>query len=291
MNKTKTMLIKTGISNNNSIIKYYPTVRDRNDVSVLRCEKSGVIILDRTDHIDVNHYEKMKGCTYFGAENRNMAIMETHEDDERRCDKFKGIILNKKWLDIGAGVGGALIKLSPYASETHAVEPQIEAYNNLLSLGYQSYRKTEEAPKEYFNVVTLFHTLEHFTDQIAELETIKKVMAKNAKIIIEVPHANDFLISFLDCEPFKKATFWSEHLILHTRISLEIILKKVGFRNITVSGIQRYPLSNHLHWLSKGKPGGHRIWSELRTKELDNEYEKMLSRLDKTDTLIAQAQK
>jgi hypothetical protein len=111
------------------------------------------------------------------------------------------------------------------------------------------------------------------------------------KIIVEVPHAKDFLIDFLNLETFKAFTFWSEHLILHTRASLETFLQESGFKNIVIKGFQRYPLANHLYWLSQGKPGGHQHWHYLTTKELDKGYADMLASLDKTDTLIAIAEK
>ena len=99
------------------------------------------------------------------------------------------------------------------------------------------------------------------------------------------------LISFLDWDAFKAFTFWSEHLILHTRGSLRLFLQQAGFKNISISGYQRYPIANHLHWLVKEKPGGHDIWNQLRSEELDNAYSAMLNKLDYTDTLIATATK
>lgn len=55
-----------------------------------------------------------------------------------------------------------------------------------------------------------------------------------------------------------------------------------------IKHIQRYPLSNHLYWLSQGKPGGHVKWGEfLDSKTLSNAYEAQLASLGATDTLIA----
>ena len=59
-NTIKDLLIELGISSNESIVLYYPTVRDRDDVAVLKCTRSGVIILSRTDHMDITHYTEKK---------------------------------------------------------------------------------------------------------------------------------------------------------------------------------------------------------------------------------------
>ncbi|MFH0887262.1 MAG: hypothetical protein V1843_03750, partial [bacterium] len=116
-------------------------------------------------------------------------------------------------------------------------------------------------------------------------------MAPGGKIIVEVPHANDALLSLYDSPSFKKFTFWSEHLILHTRESLAVFLQEAGFASIVISGFQRYPLANHLYWLSRQKPGGHMEWAFLKTPGIDREYAAMLAAHNMTDTLIAIAQK
>lgn len=137
-------------------------------------------------------------------------------------------------------------------------------------------------------MIFMFHSLEHFQDPISMLIDAKSMLRKGGKLIIEVPHANDFLISGVSCDAFLKFTLWSQHLILHTRSSLQRMLSCVEPVCISVAGIQRYPLSNHLTWLSKGKPGGHKaLLSEIDTYELRTAYEAALRKIDATDTLIA----
>jgi SAM-dependent methyltransferase len=285
-------LLKLGLSTQDSIMPYYSEVRDRPDVSLLRCEKSGVILCDRVDHIqESSHYESQDSYDYWGVENRSKALNLCSEDLEMRAEKLAPMVVNKKWLDIGTGLGAILSHFKTVASQTHAVEPQPEARNHLQKIGFQVFATLQEAPDDHYDVISMFHVFEHIADPLAFLALIKAKLAKNGKVIIEVPHANDFLISFLDLEAFKKFTFWSEHLILHTRQSLEVFLRAGGFSEIIIEGYQRYPLANHLHWLAKEQPGGHNIWHFLREKNLDAEYAALLSKLDKTDTLFLWASK
>lgn len=288
-NRIKFLLCELGISDDQSIVPFYHKVRDRDDVSVLKCQKSGVIFLSRSDHMEISHYETKQDFRYWGAQDRKTAILTGHEDAQRRFVQFKNIIANKKWIDIGTGAGGILDLLSPIASETMAVEPQERARNSLIELGYKVFSSVNDVPCTDIEVATLFHVFEHLTDPVETLEILRNKMLQGAKVIIEVPHAKDFLISFLDLESFKSFTFWSEHLILHTRDSLRVFLEKAGFPNISIRGYQRYPLANHLHWLAKGKPGGHIVWDHLRTSMLDMAYSDMLAQIDNTDTLIAVA--
>lgn len=290
-NKIKEILLELKISEEGRITNYFPKVRDRDDVSVLKCQKSGVIFLSSADHIDIKEYEDKEGFSYWGADDRAIAIRSCLEDTNRRKKQFGELIINKKWLDIGTGAGGVLDAMSSLAIETWAVEPQESARKELNRLGYTVLPSIIESKDDYFEVVTLFHVLEHFTDPINTLKEIHSKMSSGAKIIIEIPHARDFLISFLENEAFKAFTFWSEHIILHTRDSIRRFLEEAGFNNIVIKGFQRYPLANHLFWLSKNKPGGHVAWSSLRTEQLDNEYSNMLCNLDMTDTLIIVAEK
>jgi hypothetical protein len=132
---------------------------------------------------------------------------------------------------------------------------------------------------------------EHLTDPFGLLKVAYDKLTVGGKIIIEVPHANDFLFSYLELEEFKKFTFWSEHLMLHNRWSLTAFLEKANFRNTVITGFQRYNLANHLHWLKEKKPGGHITWSMVTTEQLDSAYSSMLAGIDRTDTLIAIAEK
>lgn len=290
-NRIQSFLVSLGICDPSSIHEFYPRVRDRDDIRVMRCDKSGVIFLSRSDHMELSHYQDQKDFTYWSTPTREQAVSESLDNDLRRADQFEPLIRNKKWLDVGTGVGGLLDLIGARAAEVRAVEPQPASRKELTQSGYTVYGSIDDTEDEYFDVVTLFHVFEHLLEPLDALRVIHRKIVEGGKLVIEVPHANDFLITFLDLEEFKAFTFWSEHLILHTRQSLEILLRKAGFLDVCVTGYQRYPLANHLYWLAKGEPGGHKEWSFLVNIELDSAYRNVLAQLDKTDTLIAVARK
>ena len=117
-----------------------------------------------------------------------------------------------------------------------------------------------------------------------------KKLRVGGKIIIEVPHANDFLLH--NSKEFMKFSLWSEHLILHTYQSLKLFLEDSSFKDIYIKGIQRYPLSNHLNWLSKGTPAGHKNnFSLILSNDLEDEYCKSIISANMCDTLMAIASK
>ncbi|MEQ9404478.1 MAG: class I SAM-dependent methyltransferase [Cyclobacteriaceae bacterium] len=280
-NKIKELLLELGLSTNESIKEFYPSVRDREDVSVYQCSLSKVFLLSSTNHIDFSHYQNKK------VHDRKTDIARTLLDSTRRKEELQGLMINKKWLDVGTGAGGVLDQLSPVAAETWAVEPQKEMRARLNELNYQVFETIEEVPDDYFDVISLFHVYEHIITPIEFLQTLKTKLKPGGKIIIEVPHAEDMLLTFLELDAFKKFTFWSEHLILHTRKSLEAFVSKAGLKVQSIQGVQRYPLSNHLHWLKNDKPGGHMKWAELDSDELTIAYANTLRRLNRTDTIMA----
>lgn len=106
-------------------------------------------------------------------------------------------------------------------------------------------------------------------------------------MIIEVPSSEDALLTLFDCNSFQRFTYWSQHLFLFNSKTLEQLATQAGLKVIALQQYQRYPLSNHLHWLSQGKPGGHQKWSFLNSPILTESYANTLAALGKCDTLIA----
>ena len=271
-------------------------------VKVIKDLKTNIIFLNK--HITSNHYysalkygdddrkniEKLKvGLTNVKTLSGNIKS-EIIEDDYRRSEQFKKYLKNKDILDFGCGWGGFLKNLKNYKS-LNGVELRNECISHVkhnikrvkISNNINSFKKS-------FDIITMFHVLEHLPYQINALKVLKSKLKKNGKIIIEVPHAQDFLILQDKLKEFKKFTFWSEHLILHTYKSLKTVLSKSGFKKINIKFYQRYNFSNHLGWFLNKKPGGHYYYKDLINDQLNQSYCKNLIRIKQTDTLIAMAE-
>lgn len=281
-------LKKYDLIDDSNIGLYHKGTRDNKDLDVMKCNTTGIIFIQDSSHIDSTHYKNT--TSYWGDVSINVAQIKTEFDDKRRVNEINNICINKKLLDVGAGNGGFVKHISKYADITHAVELQDEMKDKLIEYCDEVLDRIDIANDEYYDVITTFHVLEHIADPYSFIKNIYDKLNSSGKLILEVPNANDLLIK-LKCKEFISNTLWSEHLILYTRAVLEKLLKSVGFVDVIIRGIQRYPISNHIQWFNNGKPNGHNDLCFLNDMDLHNKYELKLASIDATDTLFLYANK
>jgi len=291
-------LKKLKLIKDENLIKISSRTRDKK-ISVLKDKKSSIIFLEKylTDekyYSNVrygNSPTKNSSKTSLDSKDKEITTLAL-DDDIRRAIQFKKIIKNKDVLDFGCGWGKFLNYVKKDAFKVTGVELRNECIKN-INKNYKNisvFKNIEETNKK-FDVITAFHVLEHIPFQVKTIKKIKSYLKPNGKLIIEVPHANDFLLSFEGLKEFKKFTFWSEHLILHTEKSLMKILKSSGLNSMKVIYHQRYNFVNHLGWFVNRKPGGHEFFNFLHNDNLNKSYTKYLEEKKLTDTIIVIAQK
>ena len=285
-NKIKQILKKLKLISENSIKLYSRGTRDNKNIKVYKDELTGIIFID-----DFLTEKKVYELGKYREDKKIISGDPSYErtiDLKRRLSNYSQFYLGKKIIEFGCGSGDFLRSVTSKSDEGCGVEIQKDYIDYLKDNGINCIENLSELKDNLYDSVFAFHSVEHLNDPISSLKEIKKKLNKNGVAVIEVPHANDFLLNIMKLESFKKFTLWSQHLILHTRLSLEVFLKEAGFSSILIQGVQRYPLSNHLKWLLEDKPGGHKsIISSLDSDDLHLAYEKALQKIDATDTLVA----
>ncbi len=259
-------------------------VRDVPGMQIVECDNCGLVTLSATDHIAPGFYEN---SGMHGAEPAPMEewLKETEWDDQRRFEMVKAMLPNKRLLDFGCGAAGFLRQAKSLAAEVAGIE--LEARVRDYWAGQIHIVPSVESVGGGYDLVTAFHVIEHLPDPRSMLAGLARQLKPNGRMIVEVPSAEDALLSLYDCDAFQRFTYWSQHLYLFNASTLEMLARQAGLQVVAVQHYQRYPLSNHLHWLSQGKPGGHQRWAFLDTPELASAYASTLAALGKTDTLIA----
>ena len=266
------------------------SVRDMSGLGILECASCGLVFLSSFDHINEGFYEEsgMHGDDDLDIQSW---LNETEWDDERRFQYFKAELQNRKLLDFGCGAGGFLLKARDLSEQAYGVESESRLKSHFQNNGLSVFQELSEIPKDVqddgFDIITMFHVLEHIPKPKSLLIELSKLLKDDSQIIVEVPNASDALLTLFKNKPFSNFTYWSCHLFLYTTETLQMLFDQVNFKVNYIKQIQRYPLSNHLYWLAKGKPGGHQKWKFLDSPELNAIYEKQLGSFGGCDTILA----
>jgi 2-polyprenyl-3-methyl-5-hydroxy-6-metoxy-1,4-benzoquinol methylase len=276
-------LINLGISNPNDFEVLHPRTRDIDSLNVLKCKQSGVIVLEEIVTSD-EHYRTAKKDGTIISEGR--LLKQTLGDNIRRFEQYKDKIIDSDILDFGCGLGGYLNLTKEISRSSTGMELNQGNRETLKKNGIDCFDSFEEINGHTFDLITLNHVFEHLLDPLETLTNLRKLLKDDGLLIIEVPHARDILIESFNIEAFRDFIFWSEHLILHTKESLTKFACHSGLALIKIEGFQRYPISNHYHWLLDGKPGGHEVYSQLNKNSFHENYQDFLAELNQTDTLI-----
>ena len=266
-------------------------VRGAKDIDVLKCQNCGLVRLSKFIS-NTDEFYADSGMRDGQITTIKEIRAEANADDHRRFEMTKENLVNKKVLDFGCGAGGYLHKAKKVAKEVSGVELEQAMREELIKEGIICFPDIKEAAAKLdrVDIITLWHVLEHLEDPISMLKQLKEKLELNGKIYIEVPNADDALLSLYENKNFADFTYWRCHLYLYTNKTLREVIEKAGLRVSFVTQIQRYPLSNTLYWLAKGKPGGHVKWSSLNDETLRHCWENKLAGLGIADTIVAIAE-
>tara|TARA_X000000950_G_scaffold9140_2_gene10126 strand:- start:27622 stop:28509 length:888 start_codon:yes stop_codon:yes gene_type:complete len=289
MGKIFNLLESLELTSKNTAEIFSESTRDVENLRVFKDSVSDIIFIDDFfvgDDVYIEGQYREEEAT------AQSASIEDIADNKRRASDFFNLYKNKIICDFGCGQGTFLTNTINETKKSIGIEVQDNYLQELNKNNIDCYRDIANLDDHSIDSCFLFHVLEHFEDPIHHLDSIKTKLVEGGKVVIEVPHARDLLIKNLKIQEFIDFTLWSQHLILHTRESLEKFLSAAGYKNIKIYGVQRFSIANHLQWATNKIPGGHRgELAYIEEPELVMAYQETLNRIDATDTLIAIANK
>jgi 2-polyprenyl-3-methyl-5-hydroxy-6-metoxy-1,4-benzoquinol methylase len=103
------------------------------------------------------------------------------------CSSAKG-----KLLDIGAGTGDFLLTAKNNGWNTIGVEPNQKAKSIAINKGIQFSDSTQELESHSFDVITMWHVLEHVPNLEIQIKELKRLVKPNGTIIIAVPNYKSY---------------------------------------------------------------------------------------------------
>jgi SAM-dependent methyltransferase len=283
----------SGLDYSNCTWKKRPgTIRDAEGVGVRECDSCGLVTHEQ-DLRNMVDYKKESMHTWSTATEAILPVPEM--DATRRLRLLMNLTRDfhrASVMDFGSGRGEMMDILSDKFN-VYGLEPEEFARTASRNRGLTVFEGIEDALNSNltFDVVTMFHVVEHLYEPSREIKNIHKVLRPDGFLVIETPNSDDALITLFDSIKFMDFTYWSHHPMLHSHISLQALVERCGFKVLENSGTQRYGLANHLYWLSHGKPGGHDIFSNIFSPEAEIYYARDLEAKQKSDTIWLIAKK
>ena len=108
-------------------------------------------------------------------------------------------------------------------------------------------------PGKTFGAIVAIHVLEHVPDPIGWLKQVREKLIGGGYLYLEVPNANDLLVSAYDIPAYKQWWYRQPHITYWNADVLAAALTSMGFE-AKVTFCQRYGLRNHFNWLTNGMP-------------------------------------
>ena len=202
-------------------------------------------------------------------------------------DRFDGAA---SVLEVGAADGSFLAHIRTRYPDVAlaAIEPDESTRPQRDRIpGLRQFSTLDEAAEVGFraDVICLFHVFEHLADPAGWLSAARRLLAREGRMIIEVPSLEDPLFSFYRSAAHREFYFQKQHPFVYSAPSLRRVLEHNGF-TVDVIPYQRYGMENHLTWLSSGKPGGNAEFAKV-FEGCDAAYKAALESRGLTDTIFA----
>lgn len=256
------------------------------DHKFFECSECGAIYLTPTltkeeeKHFYKKEFEKFMSTRV--GDHRDWSNAEIHiktNQDQviRRWEFIKEHISdNMDVLEIGCSSGFMLDKFKDEGCNVCGVEPSGEFLEFIHNKGYEAYETLEEINSiRKFDMITHFFVFEHISDPFDFISKQINLLNDGGIIIAEIPSATDPLTSLYNIDAFEKF-YWSiAHHYYYTPKSLKFILDKMKLKYELIPE-QRYDLSNHITWMTDGKPGGQNRFKDVFSDELIERYKQDL---------------
>lgn len=179
---------------------------------IYECEQCGLLYtLPRPEKDKIGAYYKSEDY-YSHQENKKGLIPKIYE-------AVKSVNLKAKYkmateglntgsvLDIGCGVGDFLHTMEQKGWSTTGIEPSEDAKaiaQKRMKSNILAPEQIEKLDDESFNLITMWHVLEHVDDLKTEINHLHRILKKGGKLVLALPNYQSF-----DAQHYKE--FWAAY--------------------------------------------------------------------------------
>lgn len=135
-------------------------------------------------------------------------------------------------LDIGAGTGDFLLTCKNDGWQVTGIEPSTKAQSIAMSKGITMTASQNDLPDHSFDVITMWHVLEHVPDLEAQLHSLKRLLKPEGTVIVAVPNFKSY-----DAQHYQ--SFWAAydvpiHLWHFSKIAIEKLFAQQAMQLVKV---------------------------------------------------------
>jgi 2-polyprenyl-3-methyl-5-hydroxy-6-metoxy-1,4-benzoquinol methylase len=197
-------------------------------------------------------------------------------------------------LDVGCGYGFFLAELyrngyrNIMGTELGAERRELALTHSPVDIIPYDVNRPDRDPGS-FDVVTLFHVLEHVGDPVVFLRNLHALLAPGGMFVCEVPNVNELLLE--TCREYNDFYWIRAHLNYFSGPLLLNCLNRAGFHDVQLRYEQRYGLVNLCNWLTTGKPQVEKPAFEISPayKTVESFYRQQMESSGRSDAIIAVA--
>ncbi|MGE0431798.1 MAG: class I SAM-dependent methyltransferase [Planctomycetota bacterium] len=197
------------------------------NVMCARCSLVRVDPLPTADELEV-YYREVYRADYKGQ--RNPRPKHVWREFRRAADRARRLqdcaVAGARVLDVGSALGVLVATLRARGVEAVGLEPDA-AYCDYsrrawgLTIDNVFIRDFETAQR--FDLVTVFHVLEHMPDFMATLRRVRGLLAPGGKLYVEVP-------DILATNASPRGRYHSAHVVGFSVATMTAALERAGFR-------------------------------------------------------------
>lgn len=240
------------------------TVRFGKKADVYKCAECTLAFIDQASFkFPENFYEAEYHQTYLthvepAAFDPEAYYAKMMKSTKIWADKFRGMLKGDEVvLDVGCSTGHFMDMVKDKTKKIYGSElnkKEIDFCVGKRGLDVSSETLTKRFKDGQFDYITMIYVLEHIAEPVQFLQTLKRLLKPGGALVILVPNEMDALLNLYDIPEFRSFYYCIEHIFYYNSSTIKRLFERVGLIS-EVEIIQEYPITNHLSWAYRRKPG------------------------------------
>lgn len=229
--------------------------------TVFKCSKCGVIFLNNVK-ASLGYYQKYYGFDYYQNTTKNDLVNKildffsfvSVKRKERFILKYFNNFHKISILDVGCGDGQFLEHLDVNKFEKFGLELNQAAIKTCQKKGIFVYRgKLTDLnfKNKKFDVISLWHSLEHMEDPVATLSKARKILSARGILVIQTPSVNSFGFKFGRENWFHLDS--PRHLFIYSRKAIDGLCQRTNLKILEIKN-EFYDYPFDLFWSVRSSP-------------------------------------